>query len=555
MLNVERKLLTWGTFAALVATQAACSGETATQPTLGTAASSDTLVGDLATGGDGDAQAPSDATQALDAQEQDSGAQDVVGDTATVDAAPSDDALAGQDADNDSQVALDADPSKTDTDKDGLSDSEEVALGTDPNNADTDGDGLSDGEEVALGTDPKKPDTDGDGLTDGAEVNKYATDPLLPDTDDDGLSDGDEVNKYGTNPKSADTDKDGLADGLEVGKVGDADPSTTTDPTNPDSDGDGVLDGAEDKNKNGKVDAGEADPNNKADGGKPPVTDPCAGKYCDDGNVCTTDACAAGVCSHGANTQPCDDGDACTAGDTCDATLCKPGKNACPLAPVKAYLCQNRAFVPSGSQPALAKSYGVTYNIPATTITSFWLDTRAVLLSEYESCVAAGICPVPAYQWYDQPQAYGGTCVFTGTGETTGTCADPACKCSPAANEPLWAQNIAMAAAYCQWVGGRVMNWGELAWASNQFEPAAAQLVAIPNVPSLVYPWTRSCGLVQVATKATDMNCAGSTCTYTPTGAPCASCYSPAAFVAALAANTTGGKLMYCAFDAKPACP
>ena len=180
MLNVERKLLTWGTFAALVATQAACSGETATQPTLGTAASSDTLVGDLATGGDGDAQAPSDATQALDAQEQDSGAQDVVGDTATVDAAPSDDALAGQDADNDSQVALDADPSKTDTDKDGLSDSEEVALGTDPNNADTDGDGLSDGEEVALGTDPKKPDTDGDGLTDGAEVNKYATDPLLP---------------------------------------------------------------------------------------------------------------------------------------------------------------------------------------------------------------------------------------------------------------------------------------------------------------------------------------------------------------------------------------
>ncbi len=510
MLNVERKLLTWGTFAALIATQAACSGETASQPTLGTAASSDTLVGDLATGGDGDAQAPSDATQALDAQEQDSGAQDVVGDTATVDAAPSDDASVGQDTDGDAQVAPDADPSKTDTD----------------------GDGLSDSDEIGLGTDPKQSDTDADGL-----------------------SDGDEVNKYGTDPKSADSDKDGLADGLEVGKVGDADPSTTTDPTNPDSDGDGVLDGAEDKNKNGKVDAGEADPNNKADGGKPPVTDPCAGKYCDDGNVCTTDACAAGVCSHGANTQPCDDGDACTAGDTCDATLCKPGKNACPLAPVKAYLCQNRAFVPSGSQPALAKSYGVTYNIPATTITSFWLDTRAVLLSEYESCVAAGICPVPAYQWYDQPQAYGGTCVFTGTGETTGTCADPACKCSPAANEPLWAQNIAMAAAYCQWVGGRVMNWGELAWASNQFEPAAAQLVAIPNVPSLVYPWTRSCGLVQVATKATDMNCAGSTCTYTPTGAPCASCYSPAAFVAALAANTTGGKMIYCAFDAKPACP
>lgn len=487
MLNVEQKLLVWSTFAALIATQAACSGETASQPTLGTAASSDTLVGDLATGGDGDAQAPSDATQAPDAQEQDSGAQDVAGDTATVDAAPSDDASAGQDTDGGAQVAPDADPIKTDTD----------------------GDGLSDSEEVGLGTDPKQPDTD----------------------------------------------KDGLADGLEVGKVGDADPSTTTDPTNPDSDGDGVLDGAEDKNKNGKVDPGEADPNNTADGGKPPLADPCAGKSCDDGNVCTTDSCAAGGCSHGANTQPCDDGDACTAGDTCDATLCKPGKNACPLAPVKAYLCQNRAFIPAGNQPALAKSYGVTYNIPATTVTAFWLDTRAVLLSEYNACVAAGGCPAPEYQWYDQPQPYGGTCTYAGTGETTGTCADPACKCSPAANEPLWAQTIAMAASYCQWVGGRVMNWGELAWAANQFEPPSTQLLPIPNVPSKAYPWTRACGLVQASTAGSKSACDTTKCTWSDVTTGCTTCSNPAAYVVALGSINTGGKLMYCAFDAKPACP
>lgn len=45
----------------------------------------------------------------------------------------------------------------------------------------------------------------------------------------------------------------------------DKDPSTTTDPTVVDSEnsgaGDGLADGVEDKNKNGRVDAGETDPN------------------------------------------------------------------------------------------------------------------------------------------------------------------------------------------------------------------------------------------------------------------------------------------------------
>ena len=39
--------------------------------------------------------------------------------------------------------------------------------------------------------------------------------------------------------------------------VPDADPLTTTDPTNPDSDGDGLSDGEEDINKNGAVDEKE----------------------------------------------------------------------------------------------------------------------------------------------------------------------------------------------------------------------------------------------------------------------------------------------------------
>jgi cysteine-rich repeat protein len=42
----------------------------------------------------------------------------------------------------------------------------------------------------------------------------------------------------------------------------------------------------------------------------------------DDANVCTTEMCnGAGVCVHGVVTGPCDDGNACTSGDTClDAT-------------------------------------------------------------------------------------------------------------------------------------------------------------------------------------------------------------------------------------------
>jgi hypothetical protein len=88
-----------------------------------------------------------------------------------------------------------------------------------------------------------------------------------------------------TNPCSADSDGDGIQDGVELGIVtpiadpdgagpmegtdtavfiADADPTTTTDPTNPDTDGDGYSDGAEDLNFNGQLDAGESDPNSEA---------------------------------------------------------------------------------------------------------------------------------------------------------------------------------------------------------------------------------------------------------------------------------------------------
>ncbi|WNG14319.1 adventurous gliding motility lipoprotein CglD [Cystobacter fuscus] len=176
----------------------------------------------------------------------------------------------------------------TDSDGDGISDDVEKANGTDPNNADTDGDGLRDGQEdrnrngqVDPGeTNPKSKDSDCDGLLDGPNQGTF----LGEDLNASGGRDSGE-----TDPANRDTDGDGLVDGVErgvatnaapittCGYVGDADPGSKTNPTNADSDGDGIADGAEDSNQNGRVDEGELNPNNGADGtGTSPAGQACA---------------------------------------------------------------------------------------------------------------------------------------------------------------------------------------------------------------------------------------------------------------------------------------
>ena len=93
-----------------------------------------------------------------------------------------------------------------DFDNDGLSDAAEFAsLASDPTKADSDDDGLSDSEEIALGTAPLLADTDGDGLSDGAEgADGTGTDPLDSDSDDDGFSDGVEI-QVSSDPNDADS--------------------------------------------------------------------------------------------------------------------------------------------------------------------------------------------------------------------------------------------------------------------------------------------------------------------------------------------------------------
>lgn len=99
-------------------------------------------------------------------------------------------------------LASDAtDPLDPDTDHDGLPDGFERTHGlnpnddgtTDPDNGsagDLDGDGLSNATELALGTDPSKLDSDGDGISDWDEVMVNFTNPLTAtDADSDGLAD------------------------------------------------------------------------------------------------------------------------------------------------------------------------------------------------------------------------------------------------------------------------------------------------------------------------------------------------------------------------------
>ncbi|HNQ90674.1 MAG TPA: hypothetical protein PKM73_18825 [Verrucomicrobiota bacterium] len=99
-----------------------------------------------------------------------------------------------------------------DFDADGLKDPDEYARDSDPTRPDTDGDGLGDLVETgtgvfvsptATGTSPRKADTDGDGRTDREEIEEPpTTNPNKADTDGDGFTDTEEI-ASGTDPNNA----------------------------------------------------------------------------------------------------------------------------------------------------------------------------------------------------------------------------------------------------------------------------------------------------------------------------------------------------------------
>ena len=130
--------------------------------------------------------------------------------------------------------------STNDQDGDGIPDAVEEKWGLDPEDkedaaSDKDNDGLTAFQELIEQDpplDPTKPDTDGDGLKDGDEVagagQRPPTSPALVDTDGDNLSDNHETNTgtfvdeedTGTDPTKADTDGDKFTDDVEIRLVG-----------------------------------------------------------------------------------------------------------------------------------------------------------------------------------------------------------------------------------------------------------------------------------------------------------------------------------------------
>jgi hypothetical protein len=117
---------------------------------------------------------------------------------------------------------FDLNPTKWDTDDDGMPDGWETAHNLDPLlndcHEDPDDDDVTNCAEYANGIDPHDWDTDDDLMSDGCEV-AYNLNPLVNDADAD--PDGDNLINIrecdnGTNPHDRDTDGDGMPDGWEA---------------------------------------------------------------------------------------------------------------------------------------------------------------------------------------------------------------------------------------------------------------------------------------------------------------------------------------------------
>ncbi|NVK31893.1 MAG: hypothetical protein HWE20_12870, partial [Gammaproteobacteria bacterium] len=181
---------------------------------------------------------------------------------------------------NDNNACLpNASADACDLDGDGLDHATELSIGTDPSKADSDGDGIEDGAEHAI-------DLDGDGISDALES-------TLTDQDQDGVNDqqdpdnsnncvpnetfaacdidGDGLDyqqeqQLGSNAQVADTDGDGILDGVEG--LGDTDGDGMADvfeSNTLDSDGDGLSDAEDPSNQDACLPSTQA-PNCDIDG-------------------------------------------------------------------------------------------------------------------------------------------------------------------------------------------------------------------------------------------------------------------------------------------------
>ncbi|MCK6550443.1 hypothetical protein L6R52_31690 [Myxococcota bacterium] len=245
---------------ALLVGVAACGGDTP----AGGSGDASTPVDTGTPGGDAtvvDTGVAPDGTVVVDTGVPDDGGVDVDTGVPPNDGGPAPDAAANPN--NPQNPALD-------TDCDGLSDAEEFSAvypngsKTDPNDADSDDDGISDG--VELGRTTAVPGSNCPGFVGDADATSRPS-PVSRDTDGDGIADGAEdrnangrVDAGEMNPSTTDSDGDMIPDAVEDRNQNGTREQGELDPTSRDSDGDGISDGLEDPNRNGSVELGETNP-------------------------------------------------------------------------------------------------------------------------------------------------------------------------------------------------------------------------------------------------------------------------------------------------------
>ena len=183
---------------------------------------------------------------------------------------------------------------------------------------------------------------------------------------------------------------------------------------------------------------------------------------CDDGNSCTIDACwglttdpftPPGTCVFAPlSAQPCDDGSACTTGDTCSGGVCLPGAvsscddgDACTLDSCGVGGCSHSpgGCAPPGMVLIPAGKFWMGCNSVKdancnpddeqpqhkVTLSAYYIDLTETTVGQYKACVDAGVCSVPGPSF-------------------SGLATWPNLKDHPV-NNVSWGQ----AGQYCQWRG------------------------------------------------------------------------------------------------------
>ena len=160
----------------------------------------------------------------------------------------------------------------------------------------------------------------------------------------------------------------------------------------------------------------------------PNNTAPCG----DDGNACTNDVCAAGICTHPPNTAPCNDGNGCTQTDVCQNGTCVGSNPVVCAAPDQCHvagtcapatgLCSNPTK-PNGSTCNDGNACTRTDSCQAGTCTG----ANPVVCTASDQCHAVGTCAPATGVCSNPPKPDGSACADGNACTRTDTCQAGVC--------------------------------------------------------------------------------------------------------------------------------